>query len=65
MKAPEWVLVIVKLALEVVTVPSDTCALDRFVLTPELGTYRATEAVQEDEETIHRHGNHQPTTSGG
>jgi hypothetical protein len=52
-------------ALEVVTVPSDACALDRFVLTPELGTFKATEAVEEDEEPIHRNENHQPPVSGG
>ncbi|HEU4599039.1 MAG TPA: hypothetical protein VFS26_04780, partial [Solirubrobacterales bacterium] len=52
-------------ALEVVTVPSKSCALDRFVLTPELGTYQAVEVVAGDEEPIHRKGNPSPPVTGG
>lgn len=56
-------------ALEVVTVPSKSCALGRFVLTPELGAYKAIEAVDEGEEEeeppIHRNQNPQPPASAG
>jgi hypothetical protein len=60
-------------ALEVVTIPSKTCALDRFVLTPDLGTFKATETVDEGEgegegegePPIHRGGNPQPPASAG
>lgn len=57
-------------ALEVVTVPSATCALERFVLTPELGAYKADKAVGEGEEKdeeppVHREENPQPPASAG
>jgi hypothetical protein len=63
-------------ALEVIAVASETCALNRFLLTPELGSFAATEAVQAeaepgdgkgeaDEEPIQRDGNPRPPTSGG